>query len=266
MTMALFNDAPISTLDQLAAQDSAVLDVASNEGIDASAKISLAQQELGAELTSAFSRSTFSRTSPSTWWPGSVATSLYVLQLPNIVVTPPLQLWHTFRTLALVYRDAYGNQLNDRYAAKWKEYQDLAKWASTMLFQTGIGVVSDPIAVAGTPEVDVLSGTQPAMTYYAQVAWLNSAGEEGMASPVTSINAPDQNSVQVRPTNPPPNAVAWNVYAGAAIDSITLQNDPPLGINQTWLLPPSGLVQGRGPATGQSPNYYSQAPRFLQRG
>jgi hypothetical protein len=41
--MALFTDAPISTLDQLAAQDTAVLDVASNEGIDASAKISLAQ-------------------------------------------------------------------------------------------------------------------------------------------------------------------------------------------------------------------------------
>jgi hypothetical protein len=264
--MALFTDAPISTLDQLAAQDTAVLDVASNEGIDASAKISLAQQELGVELTSAFSRSAFSSTSPSLWWPGSVATSLSVLQLPNIVVTPPLQLWHTFRTLALIYRDAYGNQLNDRYAAKWKEYQDLAKWASTMLFQTGIGVVSDPITVAGSPEVDLLSGLQPATMYYVQVAWLNSSGEEGMASPVTSINAPDQNSVQVRPINPPANAVAWNVYAGMSVDSITLQSTSPLGIDQTWLMPSSGLVQGRSPASGQEPNYYSQAPRFLQRG
>ena len=180
--MALFTDAPISTLDQLAAQDTAVLDVASNEGIDASAKILLAQEELGVELTSAFSRSAFSRTSPSMWWPGSVATSLSVLQLPNIVVTPPLRLWHTFRTLALVYRDAYGNQLNDRYAAKWREYQDLAKWASAMLFQTGIGVVSSPIAVASSPEVDLLSGSQPATMYFARVAWLNSTGEEGMAN------------------------------------------------------------------------------------
>jgi hypothetical protein len=260
--MALFTDAPISTLDQLAAQDTAVLDVASNEGIDASAKISLAQQELGVELTSAFSRSAFSRT----WWPGSVATTLSVLQLPNIVVTPPLKLWHTFHTLALVYRDAYGNQLNDRYAAKWKEYQDLAKWASTMLFQTGIGVVSNPIAVAGGPEVDLLSGPQPATMYYVQVAWLNSTGEEGMASPVTSINAPDQNSVQVRAINPPANAVAWNVYAGMAVDSITLQSSTPLGMDQTWLMPPTGLVPGRSPASGQEPNYYSQTPRFLQRG
>ena len=263
--MALFTDAPISTLDQLAAQDTGVLDVASNEGIDASAKISLAQQELGVELTSAFSRSAFSRASRSTWWPGSVATSL-VLQLSNIVVTPPLQLWHTFHTLALVYRDAYGNQLNDRYAAKWKEYQDLAKWASAMLFQTGIGVVSDPIAVAGSPEVDLLSGPQPATMYYVQMAWLNSTGEEGMASPVTSIDAPDQNSVQVRPINPPANTVAWNVYAGMAVDSVTLQNTTSLGMDQTWLMPSSGLVQGRRPTSGQEPNYYSQAPRFLQRG
>lgn len=264
--MALFTDAPISTLDQLAAQDTAFLDVASNEGIDASAKILLAQQELGVELTSAFSRSAFSRTNPSMWWPGSVATSLSVLQLPNIVVTPPLRLWHTFHTLAMVYRDAYGNQLNDRYAAKWKEYQDLAKWASVMLFQTGIGVVSSPIAVAANPEVDLLSGPQPAGMYYVQVAWMNSTGEEGMASPVTSISAPDQNSVQVRSVNPPANAVAWNVYAGMAVDSITLQNTTPLAMDQTWLLPSSGLVQGRSPGLGQEPNYYSQAPRFLQRG
>jgi hypothetical protein len=266
MQMALFTDAPISTLDQLAAQDTAVLDVASNEGIDASAKISLAQEELAVELTSAFSRSVFSRTSPSIWWPGSVATSLSILQLPNVVVTPPLRLWHTFHTLELVYRDAYGSQLNDRYAAKWKEYQDLAKRASAMLFQTGIGVVSDPVAVAGRPELSLLSGSQAATTYYAQVAWLNSRGEEGMASPVASMNAPDQNLVQVRPPNPPSNAVAWNICAGIAVDSITLQSATPLGMQQTWLLPPSGLVQGRSPASGQEPNYYSQAPRFLQRG
>ena len=264
--MALFTDAPISTLDQLAAQDSGVLDVANNEGIDASAKIALAQEELGIELAAAFSRSAFSRTNPSIRWPGSVATSLSILQLPNIVVTPPLRLWHTFHTLELLYRDAYGGQLNDRYAAKWKEYQNLAKQASAMLFQTGIGVVSDPIAVAASPEIGPLSGAQAATMYYAQVAWLNSRGEEGMASPVASVSAPDQNSLQITPTSPPSNAVAWNVYVGVAIDSITLQNATPIATDQTWLQPPSGLVQGRRPALGQEPNYYSQAPRFLQRG
>jgi hypothetical protein len=135
-----------------------------------------------------------------------------------------------------------------------------------MLFQTGIGLVSDPIAVAVSPEVDLLSGPHGAAMYFAQVAWLNSTREEGMASPVTSASAPDQNSVQVTPTNPPANAVAWNVYVGISVDSITLQNSTPLGMNQPWQMPMAGLIQGRSPAPGQEPNYYSQAPRFLQRG
>jgi len=264
--MALFTDAPISTLDQIAAQDTGVLDVASTEGIDASVKITLAQEELGVELLSAISRSAFSRTAPSMWWPGSLATSITSLKLVNIVVTPPLRLWHTFHTLELIYRDAYGNQLNDRYLGKWKEYQDLSKWASTTLLQSGIGVVSNPIVIAASPIVALLSGSLPAATYYVQVAWLNSSGEEGMSSPVASINAPDQNAIQVTPTSPPSNAVSWNIYGGTDVDSIMLQSATPIAVDQIWTMPSSGLAQGRSPGRGQEPNYFSQLPRFLQRG
>lgn len=262
--MALFTDAPISTLDQLAAQDSAALDVASTEGIDATAKISLAQNELGIEITAASSRSPFSAATSSVWWPGMVLTT--TVQLSSIVVTPPLQLWHAFHTLELIYRDAYNNQLNDRYLGKWKAYTDLAKWAFSMLMQTGVGVVSDPVAIAQSPEVDVVSGIFQATTYFVQTAWLNATGEEGMASAVTSAAALDQNSFQVTANSPPANATAWNIYAGTSIDSITLQNPVPVAVGQPWLLPDSGLVSGRGPGAGQAPNYYRTLPRFLQRG
>jgi hypothetical protein len=262
--MALFTDAPISTLDQLAAQDSAALDVASTEGIDATAKISLAQDELGIEIVAAASRPPFSPASPSVWWPGMVLTT--TLQLSSIVVTPPLRLWHTFHTLELIYRDAYNNQLNDRYLGKWHAYTDLAKWASSMLMQTGVGVVSDPMAVAQSPQVAVISGIFQAATYFAQAAWLNSRGEEGMASAVASASALDQNSIQVSANNPPANATAWNIYAGTSIDSITLQNPAPIDAGQPWLLPVAGLVSGRSPSTGQAPSYYRVLPRYLQRG
>ena len=36
--------------------------------------------------------------------------------LSHVVVTPPVRLWHTYRTLENVYREAYNSQLNDRYA------------------------------------------------------------------------------------------------------------------------------------------------------
>ena len=187
-------------------------------------------------------------------------------RLSNIVVTPPLHLWHAFHTLELIYRDAYNNQLNDRYLGKWNAYKDLAKWASGVLFQTGVGVVSDPVGIAQSPELDVLGGSLPSAAYFAQVAWMNARGEEGMASNVTSASASDQNSIQLRPTNPPGNAQSWNAYVGTSIDSITLQNATPLNVDQLWVIPPSGLSSGKSPSVGQEPNYFRQLARYLQRG
>jgi hypothetical protein len=262
--MALFTDAPISTLDQLAAQDTAVLNVASTEGIDATAKLTLAQNELGAELVAATSRSPFAPTSLLTWWPGMILTSS--VQLSSIAVTPPLLMWHTFHALELIYRDAYYNQLNDRYQSKWNAYKDLSKWAAGLLFQTGVGVVGDPVPIAQSPEVDVVSGTLPAGNYFVEVTWLNSSGGEGMPSPVSSASATGENSVQVTANNPPSNAVGWNVYAGTSINSMTLQNAVPIDTGQIWVLPPSGLVLGVAPGTGQAPDYFCPLPRYLQRG
>jgi hypothetical protein len=70
------------------------------------------------------------------------------------VVTPPLQLWHVFQTLMLVYQDAYFNQLNDRYKGKRDQFQQLAKWAMDKLIQTGIGIVADPIPQAASAATD----------------------------------------------------------------------------------------------------------------
>ncbi len=262
--MALFTDAPISTLDQLAAQDTAVLNVASTEGIDATAKLTLAQNELGAELVAATARSPFAPTSLLTWWPGVVLTSS--VRLSSIAVTPPLLMWHTFRTLELIYRDAYYNQLNDRYMGKWNAYKDLSKWAAGLLFQTGVGVVADPVPIAQSPELAVVSGTQPAANYFVQVTWRNSSGGEGMPSPVSSASATGQNSVRVTATSPPSNAVGWNVYAGTSVNSITLQNAVPINVGQVWVLPSGGLVSGVAPGTGQPPDYFCPLPRYLQRG
>ncbi|HKW96953.1 MAG TPA: hypothetical protein VJN43_04425 [Bryobacteraceae bacterium] len=263
--MPLFTDGLISTLEQLAAQDSAVLDIASTENIDVTAKLSLAQEEVGLELTAAASRSRFGFSPSAGWWPGCGLSS-QLLQLNYVVVTPPLRLWHTFHTLALVYRDAYNNQLNDRYLGKWTEYKTLAKWATELLFQIGVGFVSDPIPVAQPPVVLVTSGSFQATTYFVQASWLNSRGEEGVASPVVSVIAPDQSTIQATIPGPPSNIKAWNIYAGRSVDFISLQAGCPLGLNEVWTLPPSGLSLGKGPARGQDPSFFRPISRYLQRG
>ena len=93
--MALFTDG-ISTIQDLAAQDSSVLATAQTENIDLSQKLTLAQQELGIEVTTLLQRS---NTYDWQFWLQPDP------QLNNIVVTPPLQLWHVFQTLTLVYQD-----------------------------------------------------------------------------------------------------------------------------------------------------------------
>ncbi len=252
--MALFTDGNVSTLENLSGEDTGILDLANTEGIDLSVKLALAQDELAIELGSWLARSRAS--SPCDGPP----------TLQNIVITPPLRLWHTFYTLALVYRDAYYNQLNDRYLAKWNEYKEQMKWASGMLFQAGAGMVWDPIPAADAPALAAVSGTQPAATYFVAMAWLNARGEEGAAGAAASLSTASQHVIQVTPKNIPSNAKAWNVYAGLGTESLTLQNAAPVDRAQVWVEPNTGLVAGRAPGSGQDPNSYRVLPRMLQRG
>src|SRR5579883_946062 len=106
--MPLFTDGPASTIEDLAAQDSQVLDVASVEGIDLTRKLALAQEAVAIDIEAVVRRS---NSGP--------------VHLKHIVVTPALRLWHTYRTLELVYGDAYYNQLNDRYASKRDRFAEL---------------------------------------------------------------------------------------------------------------------------------------------
>jgi len=254
--MALFTDG-ISTIQDLMIQDSSVLDTAQTENIDLNQKLAVAQQEIGIELTTLLQRS---NTYDWQFWlqPNP--------QLNNIVVTPPLQLWHVFQSLALVYRDAYGSQLNDRYQGKRDQFQQLAKWALDKLIQTGVGIVSDPIPQAAPPQLTSIEGGQPAMTYCASVSWLNAEGEEGQAGNASSLAVAAGNTLAVQPLNPPPNAVAWNVFVGPSADALVLQNGTPLEPNEVWIQSAPAAIGGRGPGKGQDPNYLRALPRVIQRG
>jgi len=262
----LFTDGHISTIEELSTQDSAVLDIASTEAINVTAKLGLAQEELAIELRAALARSRLSGSDSMYWWPGNPVTNSSQYQLRDVVVTPALRLWHTFYTLALIYRDAYNSQLNDRYLGKWRQYRDLAGWASDRLFQAGIGTATDPVPIAEVPELTAQPGNFSALTYYVQVSWLNARGEEGMSSPVASLDTPDQTALQVRPMNPPIQAKAWNIYAGDTVTTITRQNASPLDLSEVWVEPSFGLLSGTVPGTGQEPNYFRSVPHILQRG
>src|SRR5713226_7637352 len=137
----LFTDSPAIGIQDLADHETAILDTAHVEGIDLTIKIGLARDEVGLQLLAHFPQ-----------------LGLVNIALKNIVITPALRLWLVFHTLEIVYRDAYHNQLNDRYKAKWDEYKDLSAFASGLLFRVGIGTVVDPIPQAVRPQLSLVGG------------------------------------------------------------------------------------------------------------
>ncbi|MBZ5579456.1 MAG: hypothetical protein LAP40_23095 [Acidobacteriia bacterium] len=254
--MALFTDGPISSIDDLAALDSQLLAVAETEGIDVTRKLTSAQEEVGVELTVLLNK--LSRTDQflqPTPRPG----------LSSVVVTAPMKLWNTYRTLEMIYRDAYNSQLNDRYAGKRDQFHEMAQWASERLIQTGVGVAANPVPRAGTPQVDAIPGALPDGTYYVSMAWINPTGEEGAGSSpaVFTITA---SALQVEAGTPPPGATRWNVYIGDAPESMVLQNGTPIEAGQNWHQAGAVATAGRAPGTGQEPTYLKPVPRVIQRG
>jgi hypothetical protein len=254
--MALFTDGPISSIEDLTAQDSQLLNVASVEGIDASQKIAIAQEEVAMDLLGVLNRFGYS---DRLFW---------LAPQPNldmVVVTPSLKLWHTARALELFYMDAYNSQLNDRYAGKRDQFHELAKWAYGKLIEIGIGIAGVPVSQAEVPTLTPFPGSLPDGIYYVTMTWVNRAGEESAPATPTTI-ATTSSTFLVEPGAAPANGSGWNIYAGTAPDAMYRQNDPLLEPGQTWEQPATVLQIGNLPGKGQKPNYLQPLPRIIQRG
>lgn len=153
--MALFTDQSVSEVADLISYEANLPEVSSAEGIDLETKIRLAQTEVSTHLEAVSSRPGNVYYARGAGWQSTGAeVNLSRFELRQVVVTPPLKLWHTFQTLAIIYRDAYNRKVNDKYLPKWKEYKELANWASDLLFQTGIGLTEEgPVQGRQLPEI-----------------------------------------------------------------------------------------------------------------
>ncbi|HEY7387134.1 MAG TPA: hypothetical protein VH640_01410 [Bryobacteraceae bacterium] len=254
--MALFIDGCISGLDDLAAQDSQLLDIASEESINVTQKMALAQETIGLDLVSLL-RGGESSGRPLWLTPEPC--------LDQVAVTPALRLWHTYLTLELVYRDAYSDQLNDRYGAKRDQFHLLAEAARERLIELGLGIVTEPVRQAATPQLMAIPGNLPDGTYYATMSWVNQNGQEG-ASAVPEAITTSTSSFEVQPGNTPANVAGWNVYVGTAPQSMYLQNTSLLAPGSVWQQAVVLTIGGSMPGNGQAPTYKKAVPRLLQRG
>ncbi|MCX6638810.1 MAG: hypothetical protein NT090_27465 [Acidobacteria bacterium] len=271
--MALYTDGSISNLSDLRDQETGILDTAHAEGVDLTTKLRLAQEEIGVEVVAFLLEH----------GPG-VSSEESLRRLSNVVITPALKQWHTFHTLELAYRDLYYNQYNDRYAEKWKEYGRLARAVAALLFDTGVGIASEPVGRAAAPALSWTpggpEGAPTAGTYYVRVCWVTATGTEGGASEAAALVASEVSQLVVTPPAAPGGGpegapvAGWNVFVGGPeggpegtpADETALQNDAPLALDSTWTMPVTGLRAGRRPSNGQSPDLYVKVSRTFRRG
>ena len=177
--MALMTDGNPNDTESLRVYETAIADVASVEGIDLDAKLGLATEEVSEDLLNILLDHTRSSDPQS-----NIRRNIGV---SDVVVTPQLKRWHAVHTLAIVYRDAFNNQLNDRYRAKWTEYYELSRGARAQTVRYGIGLVLNPIPKAIAPTLSIVPGTGLATTYYVQVSWVSASGQEGSPSDLTTF-------------------------------------------------------------------------------
>ena len=260
--MALFTDGQLNALIDLQKYENRILDVANVEGIDLAGKIALAQDEVAHELLMfLLKRLPFAK---SPWL--ALPAVRQRIGVSDVVATKPLRQWHAYKTLAFVYRDAYNNQLNDRYQGKWTEYEQLAKMSSKNYFRIGVGIVAGVLFPRHcTPVLSAVAGSGLAATYYAAVTWVNQAGQEGSPSDVAQITTAVSQQLEVTVTKPPVNASGWNVYVGEAPNALALQNGTPSGIGSTWIMTGAPSA-GAAPCNGQEPNWYLVDHHAVERG
>lgn len=225
--MALFSDGPIATLSDLRAYDSAVLDVAATEQVDAGAKIAVSQTEMQLELQAFLRRR-------------GLLEGLHS-DLRNIVVTDALKHTHVMWSLARIYQDALNAHVNERYKAKAERYEVLARNAFRQLLAIGLSITHRPIAKPEVPKVDLLAGSLlPAAAYCIRAAAMGSFGVSGAWSDPVWVSTNPGMLLQVRFSGDPGPA-GWVVYAGTEEGALKRQNELPIAAGNVWLQDPYGL-------------------------
>ena len=255
----LLTDGNPNTDEDLRVYESGILDVSHEEMINLVAKLWLATEEISEIVLN------FLLDHTSTAAGGDVTRRSRGVS--DVVVTRQLKRWHALYTLAIFYRDAYNDQLNDRYLAKWNEYLLLARGARDIATQYGIGLVTTPIPEADTPVLGSAPGLLPATVYYVQITWVSATGAEGNPSQATAFEAPLASVLTVtNGSNVPAVATAFNVYIGLTDCPLTLQNAAPIPIGQTFTEAQSGLIAGLPAGMGQAPDTYVTGGSVLRRG
>ena len=156
--MLLTDGSPNGTED-LRVYESAILGLANLETIDLGVKLELATEEIAEDvLDFLLDHAGTNLQVFSPFQIGTPAARRRMIGVSDVVVTRQLKRWHAVHTLEIVYRDAFNNQLNDRYQPKFLEYRELTRNAREHTFHFGVGLALTPIPQAQVPVFSAVAG------------------------------------------------------------------------------------------------------------
>lgn len=245
--MALFVDGPVSTAGDLARLDAGLLDAAESHAINVTSKLELAHDALASDVQ---------------LWLDRLGT----FRLEQVVTTDAIRHWERMQALALVYRDAWFADLAERYRVRWDEYSRQSRDAYERFLASGMALVSAPLRKAMPPTMSSFAGPQPGGSFYAALAWVNAAGQEGAASEISSLAIPDGRILLVTAGEAPRNGTGYNVYVGTSLEALTQRNDVPLPAGASFTYIPGNPTSSRQPGTGQNPDFIRPLRRVIPRG
>lgn len=246
----LFTDGNPSRLEDLRVFESGIHEVASVEGIDLEAKLKAAADEIGDQLMMYLLQ------------PGSgdpQASARRTIGLSTLVITPAMRRWHALHTLALTFRDAFHNQVNDRYRENWRHYVSASAEARSVLFRIGLGFVLNPLPRPTRPTVVERVGQLSAGSYQVQIAWVNAQGQASAPSEAVAVALANTGGIGVTTPVAPAGATGWHVYVGELGGDLYQQNAETLALGATWNSSASSVTAGEIPGPGQFADVYIAA-------
>ena len=253
----LLTDGSPNTIDELRVYESAVAEVAHTEMIDLAVKLDLATEEVAQDVLDFL----LDRRGADPHAAGRRG-----IGVSDVAVTRQLKRWHALHALEIFYRDAFNNQLNDRYQEKFREYHRLSKSAREQTFHFGVGLALIPLPQAPPPVLSSVAGSIPQTTYYARASWTGTGVQEGAPSEMTTYSAPAGALPVAQMLNAPIGATGFSVYLGLTSETVTLQNAAPVAIGSSFVLPGTGLIQGKVPGQGQAGDIFISGMWMLRRG
>ncbi len=225
--MALLKDQSITCLTDWMAYDTKLTILSEQESTSIEAKSRLAQNEIETQVTSFLLRQ-------------SGLSEFAARQLlSQIVVTEPLARWHSLLTLSLFYADIACLQNNALHRDQARYYELKAEAARMQLFETGVGIVNQPVPKAPVPFVVLVPGSNTPRFLRARVRFVSPDGAVGALSSEFNLDLTNGETAQLSFTSLPENVAGWLLFLGETSDPLNLATPSALQMNQVVDVTPS---------------------------